>query len=142
PLSLDDAAALPLDVWFLLVVGLTLWGIHRAPKGLRRDWFTDQLGWAVIAWIPLGFWTALGSLDGPAELALMLVAGVGVAGLAYGSRFGARRVLAAGALAFIAGIWYWAVERAGALGAVLALVATAAALFRVSGWRPGRTAGE
>lgn len=133
PLSMDNGVAFPLDLWLLLIAGLTLWGIHRAPVGLRRDWFTDLLGWTVLAWVPLGFFTALQALDGPPELALALVSGVGVLGLAYGNREGARRVLAMSAFAFIVGVWYWAVERGGALGAVLALVVTAGALFWISG---------
>jgi hypothetical protein len=36
-------------------------------------------------------------------------------------------------LAFIVPLWYWAVDRAGALGAVAALIATAGILFWVSG---------
>jgi len=133
PLSMDNGVALPLDLWLSLIAGLTLWGIHRAPVGLRRDWFTDVLGWTVLAWVPLGFFTALQALDGPPELALALVSGAGILGLIYGNREGARRVLAMSALAFIAGVWYWSVERGGALGAVLALVVTAGALFWISG---------
>jgi hypothetical protein len=133
PLSMDNGVALPLDLWLLLIAGLTLWGIHRAPLGLRRDWFADLLGWTILAWVPLGFFTAHEALGGPPELALALVSGVGMLGLVYGNREGARRVLAMSALAFIVGVWYWAVERGGALGAVLALLVTAGALFWISG---------
>jgi hypothetical protein len=31
PLDWSDEVAWPLDAWLLLVVALTLWGIHRAP---------------------------------------------------------------------------------------------------------------
>jgi uncharacterized membrane protein len=133
PLDLDEATVVPLDLWLLLVVGLTLWGTHLAPPGLRRDWFGSQLAWAVVLWIPLGMYTALETLDGPPELALVLVGGAAVAGFAYAVRFRVRRVLTASAVAFIAPTWYWAVDRGGAIGAVVALAATAVALFRLSG---------
>jgi hypothetical protein len=41
--------------------------------------------------------------------------------------------MAASTVAFIVGLWVWAVDRGGALGAVVALVATAGLLFWVSG---------
>jgi len=43
--------------------------------------------------------------------------------------------MGAAALAFIVPLWYWAVDRGGALGAVAALAATAALLFWLSGRR-------
>jgi hypothetical protein len=46
---------------------------------------------------------------------------------------GLRSLMGASALAFIAPIWYWGVERGGALGAVAALAVTAALLFWMSG---------
>lgn len=133
PLHLDNDTAYPLDAWLFMVAGLSLWGIHRAPPGLRRDWFGAQLAYAIAMWIPLGMWTAVEALDAPSEVALVMVGGVGVAGFVYAIRFRVRRVLSMSALAFIAAIWYWAVDRAGALGAVLALAVTAAVLFRISG---------
>ncbi len=132
PLSLGDDIVIPLDLWLFLVVALTLWGIHRAPVGLRRDWFADLLAACIAAWVPLGLFT-VDALHAPPEMALVLVSGGGALGLLYGSRQGARRVLTVSAVAFIAGIWYWAVDRGGALGAALALVATAALLFWISG---------
>jgi hypothetical protein len=138
PLNLDEASVIPLDLWLFLVVALTLWGIHLAPPGLRRDWFSGQLAGAVVLWIPLGMYTALEALDGPPEVAVVLVGGAGVAAFLYAVRFRMRRVLTASALAFISPTWYWALDRGGALGAVLALGATAVGLFllsgRVQGW--------
>jgi hypothetical protein len=133
PLGLDQSVVIPLDLWLFLVVALTLWGIHLAPPGLRRDWFGSQLAWAIVMWIPLGMYTALEALDGSSEVALVLVGGAAVAGFVYAVRFRVRPVLVASAIAFIAATWYWAVDRGGALGAVLALGATAVALFRLSG---------
>jgi len=133
PLDLDKATVYPVDLWLLLVVGLSLWGLHRAPPDLRREWFGTQLAYAIAMWIPLGLYTAAEALEGPPELALLFVGGAGVAGFAYAVRFRVRRVLSMSALAFVAAVWYWAVDRAGALGAVLALALTAAVLFRLSG---------
>lgn len=133
PLGLDEASVVPLDLWLFLVVALTLWGIHRAPAGLRRDWFALQLAGAVLLWIPFGMYTVLEALDASSEVALLLVGGAGVAAFAYALRFRMRKVLVASALAFIFPTWFWAVDRAGALGAVLALGVTAAGLFFLSG---------
>jgi hypothetical protein len=133
PLGMQSEVAYPLDVWLFLVAGLTLWGIHRAPPGLRRDWFEDQLALCMLAWIPLGLFTALEAMNGSWDLALLLVGGVAVAGFWHGLKFRIRRLLGVSALAFIVAIWLWAIDRAGALGAVFALGVTAAILFWVSG---------
>lgn len=133
PLDLGDEVAYALDLWLLLVAGLTLWGIHRSPPGLRRGWFEDQLAYCVLLWVPLGFFTAVETLDGGEDLALVLVGAVAVAGFAYALRFRVRRVLVTSSLAFIAAVWYWAAERGGALGAVAGLAFAAALLFWLSG---------
>jgi hypothetical protein len=139
PLNMEESVVFPLDVWLLLVASLTLWGIHRAPRGLRRDWFEDQLAYCLLMWIPLGFYTAGEALNASSEGALVLVGGAGIAGFVYGLRFRIRRILGTSAIAFIAAVWYWAVDRAGALGAVFALAVTAGLLFWISG-RAGKTA--
>jgi hypothetical protein len=140
PLDLEARTFYPMDAWLALVVALSLWGIHRAPPGLRKDWFEAQLAYAVLLWIPLGFGTALEAMDGPAALALLMVGGVAVAGFAYAMRVRSRRIMATSALAFIAAVWYWAVDIGGALGAVAGLVFAAAFLFwlsgRVGSWAP------
>ncbi|MDP2958983.1 MAG: hypothetical protein Q8N53_21340 [Longimicrobiales bacterium] len=133
PLDLEAEALYPLDAWLFLLVALTLWGIHRSPVGLRRDWFEDQLALCVLFWVPLGFGTAMEALNGPSELALVLVGGVAVLGFAYALRYRGRRILAASALAFIAAVWFWAADRAGALGAVAGLAFAATLLFWLSG---------
>ncbi len=133
PLELQEDVAYALDVWLLLVAGVTLWGIHRAPSGLRRDWFEDQLALAMLAWIPLSFFTALEALQSGPDVPLLLIGGMAVAGFIYADRFRVRGLLATSALAFVVAVWYWGVERAGALGAVVALAVTAALLFWLSG---------
>jgi hypothetical protein len=134
-LSLSDEGFLPLDVWLLFSVALTLWGLHRAPAGLRRDWFERLLAWEVLGWIGLGLATAAETFDGPPELGVLMVGGAGVLAFLHADRHGMGTVMGAAALAFIVPLWWWAVERGGALGGVFALVATAALLFFASGRR-------
>jgi hypothetical protein len=132
-LRLSNEVLYPLDLWLALTVALTLWGIHAAPDGLRREWFGQLLALLMLTWIPFGLLTAYETIDGPAELALLLVAGVGGAGFVYGNREEIRALMAASTLAFVTALWVWAVDRGGALGAVAALVVTAALLFWISG---------
>ena len=133
PLGLREAAVWPLDVWLALTAGLALWGMERGPESLRRDWLGGVLAYLLIVWIGLGLFTSIEALDGPPELALLLVGGVAVAAFVYANGAGLRSLMGAAALAFIIPLWYWGVERGGALGAVAALVATAGILFWVSG---------
>ena len=69
----------------------------------------------------MGFGTALESMDGAPELALAMVSGAGVVGFVYAERHEMREVIASSALLFVVGLWYWAVDRGGTLGGVLAL---------------------
>lgn len=133
PFGMDDAAILPLDLWLLTAMALTVRALGSEAFGDQRVWLAKLLSHQVVLWIPFGFYTALEMLDGPPELALLLVSGGGVAAFAYANTRGLRPVLGAAALAFVAGVWYWGVERGGALGAVFALTLTAAALFWISG---------
>lgn len=133
PLDLSDEAIWPLDLWLALSVALTLWGIHRGPVSLSREWLGRALALQLCMWILFGFFTALEALDGPPEVPLLIVGGAGVAAFAYASTQGFRSLMGAAALAFIAPLWYWAVDRGGALGAVAALAATAGLLFWLSG---------
>ncbi len=144
PLDAGARAAYPLDVWLLMVVALTLWGIHRAPEGLRRDWFESQLALCLLVWIPLGFFTVMEAMKAPSEVALVFVGGAAVLGFGYALEHRVRRILATSAVAFVAAVWFWATDRAGALGAVVGLGLAAALLFWLSGrvgeWtKKGRT---
>ncbi|MEQ9399675.1 MAG: hypothetical protein RJQ04_10975 [Longimicrobiales bacterium] len=133
----SDGGVLAVDAWFLLLVGLNVWGIHRAPPGLRRAWFVRHLSSLALLWVPLGFWTADQVLGSTALGGLVLVGGAGVVGFVHASRHGMDTLMRTSALAFIGAVWFWAVDTAGALGAVLALAVTAALLF----WLSGRTSG-
>jgi hypothetical protein len=137
PLGLEENIVYPLDLWLLLIVALTLWGIHGAPPALQREWYERQLGLAVLAAIPLFMFTSMEVWDAPSEVTALLVAGMGALGLLYAIRLGARTTLLASCLAILAAAWQYGLERGGALGVVLALTASAALLFWVStrvGW--------
>jgi hypothetical protein len=134
---LDESTLYGVDAWLLGMTALTLWGIHRAPPALQRDWFERQLGGTVLLWIPFLFATCIELWDAPAELTALLVGGVGAAGLWHSVRFGGRQTLVASCLAVLAAAWYYGIERGGALGVVLSLGLSAAFLFWVStriGW--------
>lgn len=141
PMDWGARVAYPLDLWLLVVAGLTLWGIHRSPVGMRRGWFEDQLALCILLWVPLGFFTAMEAMDAPPEAALALVGSAAVLGFVYAMRFRVRRVLAASALAFVAAVWFWAVDRGGAPGAIAGLAFAAGLLFWLSG-KVGKWAGE
>jgi len=141
PFNMDDQTAWALDAWLLGIVLLTLWGIHRAPPALQREWFGLQLAWCVLMAIPLSFFTTLETMDAPAELAALATAAIGGLAMAYGLQRAERSVLVAGCLALLAAAWYYGVDRGGVLGAVAALAATAALLFWLSA-RLGRAPAE
>jgi hypothetical protein len=131
PLDLGEDMVWPVDAWWLVVVLMTLWGIHSAPRPIRRDWFERHLATCVLMGIILGFATG-GTLDAPPEVTALLVGGVGGLGMAYGVRRNAGSMIWASVLAVVVASWYYGMERAGALGAVPALALTAALLFWLS----------
>ena len=133
PMDLGVDVMYALDLWLLIVAGITLWGIHRSPVGLRRDWFESMLAGCMLLWIPFGGITAMEAMDGPSELVLALVGSAAVVGFAYALRFRTRAMLFASAVAFVAAAWIWAADRGGALGVVGGLALAAAVLFWVSG---------
>lgn len=132
-LRMGDDAVYAIDAWLAVMAAVTVYGIHWAPPGLRRGWFALQLALVQLVWVGLGFASTVGVADGPPESALVAVGGSGVVGLLYARRHQVPEILATSAISLVAGTWYWGVERAGALGAVLALVAAAALLFWFSG---------
>jgi hypothetical protein len=130
--DLEDGTIWAMDAWLLGIVALTLWGIHRAPPALQREWFGLQLAWCVLMAIPLAFLTTLQALDSSAEVAALAAAGLGGVAMAYGLRREERAVLIAGCFALVIAAWYYGVDRGGVLGAIGAFAATAALLFWLS----------
>lgn len=131
--NMHRMAVVPMDIWLLTVAGLSVWGMQEGvPEQLRHAAYERQLAYCVILWIPFGFFTTLVSLySGPTEAALVVAAG-GASGLWFALPRGSRDVLVASCLTLLAAAWYYGSARAGALGAVVALAATAAALLWAS----------
>jgi hypothetical protein len=138
PLGLETRVVYPMNVWLAGIVALTLWGMHRAPPALQRSWYERQLGFAVLASIPLLFATSQAVWRAPAEVTSLLIAGVGALALRYAIGNGARSTLFAACFALLVAAWHFGLDRGGALGVVLSLAASAALLFWIStrvGWR-------
>lgn len=133
PFSMSEDALIPVDLWLGCSVALTLWGVHRAPAGLRRSWFQSLLAWEMLAWAILGCVTVGSTLNADPWLALILVGGVAVVGFLHADRHSFDSLMTASSFAFIVPVWWWSVDTAGALGGVFALLATAGLLFWASG---------
>jgi len=132
PLDMPEHAILAMDLWMLLVAGLTLWGIHRSPSEFRRDAYETNLALCVAVGGLMAMFTAGETWDLGAEGAAAAGALVGALGSAYGLRWRSHQVLLVGALVILLGTWVFAVDQAGAMGGVLALLASAAVLFWIS----------
>ncbi|HET9949230.1 MAG TPA: hypothetical protein VFQ22_09940 [Longimicrobiales bacterium] len=132
-LDLDDETIWPLDLWLALSAALTIRGVERGTPVASRATLDRLLAAQLLLWIGFGFFTALVTLDGPPELAVLLVGGAGAAAFAYGSARRLRALMGVATVAFVVALWYWGADRGGALGGVLALAATAAVLFWTSG---------
>jgi len=128
--DLDELAILPLDVWLIALAGFTLWSLQEeTPLKLQRDWNERLLAYCVLLGIPFAFMTTLEVMETGPAVAALSVAGIGALGFWYSLPKGSRSVLAASCLAFLLAAWYYGAEKAGALGAVLALVTVAGILF-------------
>jgi hypothetical protein len=142
PLDMEEGTIWPLDAWLGMSVALAIWGVESGTAA-QRDLLGRLLAVLIVVWIPMGFYTALGALDGSSELPLLVVGGGAVVGFVYANRASLRDLMIAAALAFLVPVWYWAVDRGGALGGVAALALTAALLFLMSGrMGPRETKGE
>ncbi len=133
--DIDDGVTVPLNLWFWAMVALTLWAIEAAPAALRRDWFPHHLATLTLVWIALGLWTLFDLFDGALVGGPLLLSAPAVVAFLYADRRGFQALLRAAALCFIVGLWFWAVEAGGPLGAVGALLLTAGLLFFYSGRR-------
>ncbi len=137
PLDRGDEAILGLDLWYGVVVLLTLWGIHQPDPGLSRPWYGTVLAWLVLLWVPIGYATTLELLDLGDVASALAQAVVGALAIAYGMGRGHRSVMYAGCFLVVVAAWVFGIQASGALGAVLALAFTAGLLFWVAG-RTGR----
>jgi hypothetical protein len=132
PLDASDAGILGMDLWLLVIAGLTLWGIHHAPSELRRDAFETNLALCVAVGGLMAMFTAGETFDLGAEGAGVAGALVGGIGLVYGLQAGATSVLVTGSLTALFATWVFAIGQAGALGGVVALLISAGVLFWLS----------
>jgi hypothetical protein len=133
PMRMGEDAVFALDVWWILLAGITLWTVHAAPPALRRSWVPNQLAWTVISGVVLAFWTILGPLNWDPWMAAGAVAGLGGAALWHGLTFDFRQSVLAGCLAMVIAALYFGAESGGAVGVAVALGFTAGLLFWVSG---------
>lgn len=132
PLDMQESALWPMDVWLLLVVGVTLWAIHLSPSDLRRQGYELNLALCVVVGGFLAMTTAAELLELDTEGATAFGATVGILAMTYGLRERSAQVLITGALMMLLNTWIFAVENAGAMGGVVALLVTAVVLFWVS----------
>jgi hypothetical protein len=138
PLDRGDDAIIGLDLWYGLVVVLTLWAIHQPDPALQRPWYGGILAWLILLWVPIGYATTLELLDLGDAAAAVAQGAVGGAAIAYGMKQGPRSVTYAGCFLVVIAAWVFGIQASGAIGAVLALAFTAALLF----WIAGRAGSE
>jgi hypothetical protein len=87
------------------------------------------LAYCIVLAIPFTFMTTLEAMRAGPNTAALTLAAIGGAGLWYSIPRGMRWVLATSCLALLIAAWYYGAEKAGALGAVLALVGMSVILF-------------
>lgn len=138
--DMDRFAVIPLDIWLLVVAGLSVWGLQEGvPEHLRQDGYERQLAYCIVLWIPFGFFTTLAAMRAGPNVAALTVAAVGGLGLWFALPRGSRGVLVASCLTLLAAAWYYGATKAGALGAVGALGVMAAVLLWASSRMSGPT---
>jgi hypothetical protein len=140
--EMEEWTIIPLDVWLIIVTLLSLWAMREeAPVQLKRDWYERQLAYCLVVGIFFAFITTLEAFDAGPNTAALTVAALGGLGLWFALPRGSRPVLLASCLALLIAAWYYGAEKAGALGAVLALSVTSAVLFwgssRIGSRSPG-----
>lgn len=135
--DMEAMVMIPADLWLLTVAGISVWALQEeAPDHIKRDWYERQLAYCILLAIPFAFITMLETLDLTTTPTALTVAGIGVLGLWYSLPRGMRGVLLASCLALLIAAWYYGAEMAGALGAVLALLAMSVVLFW-GAWKVG-----
>lgn len=132
PLDASTSGVLGMDLWLVLIAGLTLWGIHRAPTELRRDSYELNLALCVAVGGLLAMFTVGETFDMDTAGAGLAGVAVGALAMTYGLRRGATEVLLSGSGVALFATWIFAVGEAGALGGVIALLVSAAVLFWLS----------
>ncbi len=137
PLDLGENAIFPTDLWLVLVAGITLWAISRAQSEAQVDAFEMNLALCVLVGGLLAMITGAENLNLGSEVWAPMGGVVGGLGLVYGLRRESLSVLRAGAAMVLIATWIFSLDQGGAIGAVLALLATAVLFF----WLASRVAG-
>lgn len=137
PLNLGEDAILPADLWLVVVAGVTLWAISRARSEAQLEAFEANLALCVLVGGVLAMTTGAENLGLGSEVWAPMGGVVGGLGILYGLRRESMSVLRAGGAMTLFAMWIFSLAQGGAIGGVLALLATAVLFF----WLASRVAG-
>ncbi|NNK62965.1 MAG: hypothetical protein HKO98_07105, partial [Gemmatimonadetes bacterium] len=131
-LDWDEGTIWAIDVWWLGMVGLTMWGAAHTPGDAERDVIeTHMAACVLLGTFFIGF-TGAEALSVPAEAWAIGAAAVGAAGLFWGLRVRNIPTVGASTLALIGVLWVYAMDQADAGVAAAAMAVTAILLFWVA----------
>jgi hypothetical protein len=131
-LDLSDATIWGLDLWWLAMVGLTMWGASMTRGDAERDVIESHMALCVVLGTFFLAFTGAEALEVPTEAWAGMAGVVAVAGLAWGLRVRNIPTLIGSTVSMIGVLWVYALDRAETKTAALAMVLTAALLFWVA----------
>lgn len=146
-LDLSDGTIWALDVWWLAMVGLTVWGASMTHGDAERDVIESHMALCVVLGTGFFAFTGAEALEAPTEVWAGMAALVAAAGLIWGVRVRNIPTLVGSTASLIGVLWIYAIDRAETKTAALAMVVTAALLFWVASRiradvRPAERAGD
>ncbi|MEK9499683.1 DUF2157 domain-containing protein [Gaopeijia maritima] len=121
-----------LDLWWLGIVALTLWGAARSADEARRDLIETHMALCVPLGTALFAFSAGEALDLPDLAWAGAGAAVAVAGLRWALAVRNIPTITASTASLVTVLWVYAFAQSNAAVAAIAMVATAAILFRVA----------
>jgi hypothetical protein len=121
-----------IDLWWLGMVALTMWGAARTPGDAERDVVETHMAACVLLGTFFVAFTGAEALSAPAEVWALGAAVVAAAGLLWGLRVRNIPTVAASTLALVAVLWVYAMDQADAGVAAAAMAVTAILLFWVA----------
>jgi hypothetical protein len=121
-----------LDVWWIGMVALTVWGAARTVGDAERDVVESHMAACVLLGTFFMGFTGAEALDVPAELWAGAAAAVGAAGLMWGMAVRNIPTVVASTASLVAVLWVYAADRADTTVAALAMAGTAVLLFWVA----------
>lgn len=131
-LDLNDATIWGLDLWWLAMVGLTMWGAAQTEGDAERDIIESHMAPCVVLGTFFMGFSGAEALEVPTEMWAGMAALVAIAGLAWGLRVRNLPTLVASTASLIAVLWIYALDRVETKTAVVAMMLTAALLFWVA----------